>query len=407
MHGLLRALALGTVLILASGCSAAADLGRLADQLASAARTPSAPAAVVTDAESAIRGALERANAAQAEAFAAKTPLAMRETSTAAHYQDMVDTNRSLASAGISAIALVRIEFGDIRVDGAVAQATTFETWRTEYADGSVNEQTDRNDYTLVNEDGAWKISANVQPAARPIAPVADPAADPAPALQPATTASRSTNWSGYAASGGTFISVTGTWTVPNVSATTAGADATWVGIGGLDTEDLVQAGTMANVTGNGGVTYEAWIEMLPDSSRTVPLSVSAGDAVTVTLTERSADRWLIAMKNNTTGGTYSITVSYASTRTSAEWVQEAPSTGRGIVPLSSFGSVRFTGGTAVRDGTTLTIAALGARPISMYNRADQPLAIPSMLDAAGDGFSVTRTSAAGTTSSGSGRRRR
>jgi len=403
MHRLNRAVALVLVLVLASGC-AGSDLGRLVDAVTSA-RTPTetAPGARAVDVETEIRAVLQRANLAQAEAFAARSPEVMRETSTAAHYQDMVDTNRALASAGVTAIALVGIEYGEVRVDGPVAQATTFETWRTEYADGSVNEQTDQNEYTLVSAGGSWKISATVQPAARPISP----ATDPSPALAPAAATSRSTNWSGYAADGGPFTSVTGTWVVPSVAATAAGADATWVGIGGLDTEDLIQAGTMATVTGDGSVTYEAWIEMLPDSARMIPLSVSAGDSVTVTITERSADRWLLALKNNTSGGTYNITVPYQSTRSSAEWVQEAPSTSRGILPLSMFGSVRFTAGTAVRDGRTLSIAALGSRPISMYNRADQALAIPSTLDSAGTGFEVQRTSAPGATSGGTGRRRR
>lgn len=403
MHRLNRAVALVLVLVLASGC-AGSDLGRLVDAVTSA-RTPTetAPGARAVDVETEIRAVLQRANLAQAEAFAARSPEVMRETSTAAHYQDMVDTNRALASAGVTAIALVGIEYGEVRVDGPVAQATTFETWRTEYADGSVNEQTDQNEYTLVSAGGSWKISATVQPAARPISP----ATEPSPALAPAAATSRSTNWSGYAADGGPFTSVTGTWVVPSVAATAAGADATWVGIGGLDTEDLIQAGTMATVTGDGSVTYEAWIEMLPDSARMIPLSVSAGDSVTVTITERSADRWLLALKNNTSGGTYNITVPYQSTRSSAEWVQEAPSTSRGILPLSMFGSVRFTAGTAVRDGRTLSIAALGSRPISMYNRADQALAIPSTLDSAGTGFEVQRTSAPGATSGGTGRRRR
>ena len=403
MHRLNRAVALVLVLVLASGC-AGSDLGRLVDAVTSA-RTPTetAPGARAVDVETEIRAVLQRANLAQAEAFAARSPEVMRETSTAAHYQDMVDTNRALASAGVTAIALVGIEYGEVRVDGPVARATTFETWRTEYADGSVNEQTDQNEYTLVSAGGSWKISATVQPAARPISP----ATEPSPALAPAAATSRSTNWSGYAADGGPFTSVTGTWVVPSVAATAAGADATWVGIGGLDTEDLIQAGTMATVTGDGSVTYEAWIEMLPDSARMIPLSVSAGDSVTVTITERSADRWLLALKNNTSGGTYNITVPYQSTRSSAEWVQEAPSTSRGILPLSMFGSVRFTAGTAVRDGRTLSIAALGSRPISMYNRADQALAIPSTLDSAGTGFEVQRTSAPGATSGGTGRRRR
>lgn len=403
MHGLVRALALGVVLVLASGC-AGSDLARLVDAVDSARTRTAAPSAAgAARAEQEIRDVLKRANEAQAEAFAARSPELMRETSTDEHFQELVATNRSLASAGITAIALVNIDFGEIHVDGRVAQATTFETWRTEYGDGSVNEQTDRNDYTLVRYGESWRISANVQPSARQATPGTS---DASRALPPATATSRSTNWSGYAADGGTFTSVTGTWTVPTVSATAAGSDAAWVGIGGLDTEDLIQAGTMSNVTGDGAVTYQAWIEMLPDSARMIPLSVTAGDSVTVTITERSPDRWLIAMKNNTTGGTYNINVDYQSTRSSAEWVQEAPSNARGVLPLSFFGTVRFSNGTAVRDGRTLSIAALGARPISMYNRADQVLAIPSVLDASGTGFEVHRTDAPGTTAGG-GRRRR
>ena len=403
MHGPVRAVALVVVLVLASAC-AGSDLARIVEAVDSARTRPAAPpaATAVATAEMEIRDVLKRANDAQAQAFASGSLEVMLETSTAEHFQDMAATIRSLARTGVTSIALVGLEYGDIRVDGKVGQATTFETWRTEYADGSVHEQTDRNDYTLVKAGESWKISANIQPDARPVAP----SPDAARALRPATNTSRSTNWSGYAADGGPFTSVTGTWTVPSVSATAAGSEAAWVGIGGLDTEDLIQAGTMSTVTGEGSVTYQAWIEMLPDSARMIPLSVTVGDSVTVAITERSPDRWLIAMKNNTTGGTYNITVDYESTRSSAEWVEEAPSTARGILPLSFFGTVRFTNGTAVRDGRTLSIAALGARPISMFNRADQALAIPSILDAAGTGFEVHRTDAAGTTSGG-GRRRR
>src|SRR5579862_3178597 len=58
-----------------------------------------------------------------------------------------------------------------------------------------------------------------------------------------------SSNWAGYAAQGGTFTGVTGTWTVPaptadatTTYATRIAADATWVGIGGVSTRNLIQA---------------------------------------------------------------------------------------------------------------------------------------------------------------------
>src|SRR5207247_493739 len=207
-------------------------------------------------------------------------------------------------------------------------------------------------------------------------------------------------NWSGYVASSGPCTSVTGTWIVSQVGATTTGADATWVGIGGVSGTDLIQAGTQATVSG-GGVTYEAWIEMLPDSSHTVSLDVAASDSVTVSITEQTSGEWLIAMVNNTTKASYQRTVRYSSSRSSAEWIQEAPSAGRGVIPLDDFGTVRFTGGSAVRDGKSQSLSALGATAVAMINRAGLAIAQPSTLGADGSSFAVTRTSAPGTVQGG------
>lgn len=406
-----RAVALLLFVVLAAGCGLG-DAARLADTVrAAVAPTPAASERTVAP-EDAVRAAIERANAAQAEAFASGDPELMRATSTTAHYAELAATNRSLARSGATAIVLVRIEFEDVRVDGDSARATTYETWRTEYGDGALNEQTDRNDYTLVRTPSGWRITANEQPTAgaAPARPRGEAPASPratGATLPPVTNASRSSNWSGYSATGGTFTSVTGTWIVPVTASSPAGVDAAWVGIGGVDTEDLVQAGTMATVTSAGAVSYEAWIEMLPASSRTVPLAVSGGDSVTVTITERSPDRWHLALRNNSTGGRYEITVDYVSSRSSAEWVEEAPSSARGLLPLSDFGTIRFAGAAAVRDGQTLTPARLGARPIAMYNGLGQALAVPSQLSAAGDVFEVTRTAAQSTSGTPGSRRRR
>jgi hypothetical protein len=298
-----------------------------------------------------------------------------------------------------------------VTVNGATAAATAFETWRTTYGDGSQDQRTDRNDYALVLESGAWKIQADVQGGALSVTSgsgTAPAQTQPdASTTTPARISDTSSNWSGYVANGGTYTSVTGTWVVPQVGATTTGADATWVGIGGVTGTDLIQAGTQATVTGDGSVTYSAWTEILPDFSRTTPLEVTAGDTVTVTITEQSNGVWLIVMVNDTTSDTYEKTLRYASSRSSAEWVQEAPSTSRGIVTLSDFGSVRFIAGSAVRDGTSLGLSALDATPVAMINRAGQAIALPSVLGADGSSFVVTRTSAPGSVQGGGRFRRR
>jgi hypothetical protein len=376
------------------------DLARAIGQLQPVAVEPAVTSEVATDA---VKQVIERANEAQQKAFVTGDVALMRDTATASYFDELTQINTDLARGGVTGFTLVRIEWGDVTISGSTAKATAFETWRTNYGDGSQDQRTDRNDYSLVLESGAWKIQSDVQGGALTGASGAAPVQTQpdTTTTTPARITDTSSNWSGYVANGGTYTSVTGTWVVPQVSPTTTGADATWVGIGGVTGADLIQAGTQATVTGDGSVTYSAWTEILPDYSRTAPLQVTSGDTVTVTITEQSSGVWLIVMENNTTRDAYEKTLRYNSSRSSAEWVQEAPSTSRGIVPLSDFGTVRFLGGSAVRDGETLGLSALGATPVAMINRAGQALAIPSTLGADGSSFAVTRTDAPGTVQGG------
>lgn len=397
--------AIAVVLALALITIGAVDLSHLVGRIGLS--TPQVASAISDRTQqAAVKQVIQRSNDAQAAALNSGDPSAMRAYATDSFYQQLLQTNRDLQASGVERIELVSIDWGDISVDGASAKATTFETWRSSYRDGSSDETTARNDYVLVAQGGSWKIDSDEQPSA---------ALQPAPQTRTDTgspTAARafstSSNWSGYAATGGTFTSVTGTWTVPNVTATaTSGADATWVGIGGVDSRDLIQAGTQGTVSG-GDVEYDAWIEMLPASSHPVSLSVNPGDSVTVTITQQSGDSWTITMKNNTTGGRYATTVQYHSSNSSAEWVQEAPSIGRGTVALDEFGAIHFSGAAAVRDGKSLDLSALRAQAITMINGAREPLATPSVIAEDGASFTVTRTDAQATTvTPGTQRRRR
>src|SRR6185312_14939849 len=143
----------------------------------------------------------------------------------------------------------------------------------------------------------------------------------------------------GYAATEGRYTEVSGTWTIPTYSAmSSAGVSATWVGIGGVNSRDLIQAGTQEQASGTGQTEYSAWIETLPQASHNVPLRVSPGDSVSVSITEQSTNNWLIEFNNATTGQTYQQKLQYASSHSSAEWIEEAPSAARaGILPLDDF----------------------------------------------------------------------
>jgi hypothetical protein len=341
----------------------------------------------------AIKDVLQQANQAQADAFAKHDPAPMRATSTDNHYTEMVQINSDLASGGVTKIELLDIQFGEISVNGTTATATTTETWRSTYADGSVDQSTDENDYVLLLQNGSWKIESNTQPGSTG-------GTSPTQPQTPSNTGVRSTsrNWSGYVSTGGTsYTSVSGTWIIAKPDANVAGIDATWVGIGGANTTDLIQAGTEATVNGDGTVRYDAWTETLPQSTRTITLAVNPGDTISVTISEQSAGLWVVDMKNLTTGGTFNTTIRYNSSRSSAEWIEEAPSVGRGIAPLDNFGSVKFTAGSVTVDGKTQTLAGANAKPVTMADGANQPLAIPSALGGDGSSFTVNRTSNPGT----------
>jgi hypothetical protein len=361
------------------------------------------------DVNAAIQQVIQRSNDEQVQAIATHDSSVMADTVTTDHFQELVQVNQDLIDNGVSKIGLVKLEWGAVAVDGSSATATTYETWRTVFADGTTNQSRDRNDYTLVlDATGSWKIQADSHPdqspgpglTTPPQTQPGGPGLTTPPQTQPfpfPDSQSTSHNWSGYAATGGTYTAVTGTWTVPQFSAGgPPGIDAAWIGIGGVRSRDLIQAGTQQTVSGSGSTHYEAWIEELPRSSRPVPLSVHAGDSVTISISEQAANNWLIQFTNNTTGQTYQTTQQYTSSHSSAEWVEEAPSGGRGggVLPLDNFGTVQFSGGSAVKDGQTLNIAGTGAKAITMIGNNDQALAVPSALTDDGAGFSVARTDA-------------
>jgi len=341
-----------------------------------------------------IQQVIERGNQAQAQAITARDPSPMAETATPEHYRQLRNVNDELLDNGVTSISLLNIEWGPVQVNGTTATATSFETWRTTYADGTTEQSRDRNEYVLVRDASGWKVQANSHP--REAAAQPAPNALPTPSAPNATIDSRNTsrNWSGYAASGGKFSGVGATWVVPEFSPDRPlGMDAAWVGIGGVRSRDLIQAGTSQTISPSGTTQYQAWVETLPEAAEPVPLAVHPGDTVTVSINEESEDSWRISIVNETTGQTFERTEQYDSSYSSAEWIQEAPSTGRGrLLPLANFGTVSFSDSWAIKDGQRVSIADSRARPITMIGADNQALAVPSELGEDGVSFSVART---------------
>lgn len=196
------------------------------------------------------------------------------------------------------------------------------------------------------------------------------PAANPSPS--PAViTATPTTNWSGYGVDAQGVTAIHAAWIVPAATAPPAtGYAATWVGIGGQDTDDLIQAGTEQDIEG-GVPTYYAWVETLPDDTLGVKqsrLATRPGDLFAVTITNTGGDDWSIVLENRTTSQQLSLSVTYPSCKCSAEWIEEVPDLADVSDPaLANFGTVAFTEATATVAGVAHAAAALQPEPIELH----------------------------------------
>lgn len=224
--------------------------------------------------------------------------------------------------------------------------------------------------------------------------PPSTPSPTPSPSPAPvAVTGYESSNWSGYMATAGGYTGISGSWAVPTVSGSGASvsADAAWIGIGGVTSEDLIQVGTEDQVAGNGSPSYSAFYEMLPAVSTLVPtMTVNAGDEMTADLTETAANIWKITISDLTDQESFSTTVPYVSSESSAEWIEEDPSFGSGgLIPFDNFGSVTFTGAQTVQNGAAVNLIGANVSAITLVNYRGQAVATPSAVSADGSTFRV------------------
>jgi len=213
-----------------------------------------------------------------------------------------------------------------------------------------------------------------------------------------------SLNWAGYAASGPSFSSVTGSWTQPTATcpADKAQLAAFWVGLDGYSSSDptVEQIGTDSDCVrgrgrgSTGGSSYYAWFEMYPSALEVLPSSsypVGPGDTLTATVAVYGSGYLLVLVDAGR--WTYS-TVQLPSTppqNASAEWIAEAPTSCRGasctIVKLADFGAIGFSGAEA--DG--LPISSFANDQITMANRNGKKVkAGTSALSPAGSAFTVS-----------------
>jgi hypothetical protein len=203
-------------------------------------------------------------------------------------------------------------------------------------------------------------------------------------------TTTTSNNWSGYDDStDGPFTTITATWVQPRVRVTgaTFSDAAFWVGLDGDTSGTVEQIGTEGYSQGVTG--YDAWYEMYPLYPVTIDMAIHPGDVLTGAVTWASPASFTLSLLNHTTGASYSTgqLMSIPPALASAEVIAEAPSSSSGIVPVSDFGLVSFSG------------CAINGQPISAFDwnqidmasgYGDALAARTSALGADGASFTVT-----------------
>jgi hypothetical protein len=205
----------------------------------------------------------------------------------------------------------------------------------------------------------------------------------------------QSLNWAGYAslpATGQKVTAVTGNWVVPTANLVPPGFSATWTGIGGYNTGDLIQAGTTQDSLDG----YYAWYEILPASETPIDgctgdalCTVNPGDAVSVDIHSLGGSQWSISMTNKG-HWTWSKTLGYPSTFSSAEWIVEAPTLLVAQTTIAGLSTVTLDRNTfAVNNGPATMIAQGHSPSIALSVAGLVNEATPSALDAQGDGFNV------------------
>ena len=202
-------------------------------------------------------------------------------------------------------------------------------------------------------------------------------------------------NWSGYAndnTKGNTYSQVSGDWTQPKITCPTKEEQlaAFWVGIDGFSSGTVEQDGTLAQCF-EGTAFYYTWWEMFPSNDiQVVGDTVNGGDKIVASVVKTGTSYALKVTDSTTSGNNVSTTQTCAAATcvdSSAEWIGEAPSGGRGEIPLPDFKSWKVTSASATSGSKTASITSWPVDEITMESDAGYALATPDNLNSTGTIF--------------------
>jgi cell division septation protein DedD len=145
-----------------------------------------------------IQQVIQHSSDEQTQAIATRNMSLMSDTQTDDYFREMSGTFQNMLDNQVTGISLLKLDWGPISVaaDGTSATATTYETWRIISQVGSIDYDPIRNDYTLVLDNGNWKIKSDVQTVGAPTplpttpTPIPPPTNTPTPTPSPTSTPS-------------------------------------------------------------------------------------------------------------------------------------------------------------------------------------------------------------------------
>jgi hypothetical protein len=161
-----------------------------------------------------------------------------------------------------------------------------------------------------------------------------------------------SSNWSGYAQTGGNgaFTSVSASWTQPSATCPSRQDQyaAFWVGLDGYSSDSVEQTGTDSDCDGT-SPDYYGWYEMYPANPVYYNNPVEPGDSISASVSFSGSDTYTLVLTDHTQNWTQRQVINESGfDRSSAVVITEAPccTNSGGILPLSDFGTINYTGAT-------------------------------------------------------------
>jgi hypothetical protein len=165
-----------------------------------------------------------------------------------------------------------------------------------------------------------------------------------------------SSNWAGYADTGSNdeFTNVAASWVQPAGHCSSGDQySAFWVGLDGFTSSTVEQTGSEVDCVGQ-TAEYYAWYEIYPSAEVTFSNTVKAGDQFSASVSYLGSNKFRLTITDSTQHWKRSATRRLAgAARSSAEVIAEAPccTYSGGILPLTNFGTVSFSGGTVNNAG--------------------------------------------------------